>query len=144
MTREEMIRSFSNAKGRCKMQCPYSFACNKGNDCVFKDAALVMAADANRMVELKEQLEILKGINKLQLAYTRFMEDRCFDYYDMIHDYNGGVIKKLYISPKRKMAAKRKRRTIKAKKLRNRELMDGDPQYADIMHVEPTPKKEII
>lgn len=135
MTREEMIRSFVNVPGRCRQQCPYQDRCHHGDFCVFKEAALIMSADKEKIENLREQIHTLRDLVKLVGNYGEYMESRCVEYYDMIHAYNGGVEKKLYIPPRRKLAAKRRK---KAKMLRNRELMDGDPKYADpsIVHQE--------
>ena len=128
MTREEMIRSFVNVPARCGQKCPYQDRCHHGDFCVFKEAALIMSADKEKMENLRKQIYTLRDLIKIVGDYGAYMESRCFEYYDMIHDYNGGVEKQLYIPPRRKMAAKRRKKT---KMLRNRELMDGDPQYAD-------------
>ena len=137
MTREEISRSFVNLSGRCKMNCPYSLQCNHGDYCVMKEAALIMNSDASKIAELTEQNRILKSLNMLQLNYTKFMEERCYAYYDMIHDYNGGVVKKLYIAPKRKMAIQRRKNAARKARKREEEMekleleeMDGDPRYA--------------
>lgn len=140
MTREEMIRSFVNVPGRCRQQCPYQDRCHHGDFCVFKEAALVMSADKEKIENLRKQIQTLRDLIKIVGDYGSYMESRCFEYYDMIHDYNGGVTKKLYIPPKRKMAAKRLKKT---KMLRNRELMDGDPKYADPSNI-PKPKVEEV
>lgn len=132
MTREEMIKSFANAPGRCKMQCPYQKQCHNSDFCVFKEAALIIAADQEKIRELTEQARTMRDLVKIIHQYAKYMEERCFDYYKMIHDYNGGVEKKLWIPPKRRLATMRRRKTVAAKKkaLRDRTLMDGDPQYA--------------
>ena len=141
MTREEMIRSFVNVPGRCKQQCPYQDRCHHGDFCVFKEAALIMSADKEKIDNLREQIKTLRGLTKMVADYAGYMESRCYEYYDMIHDYNGGIVKQMYIPPKRKMAAKRMKAT---KRLRNRELMDGDPRYADPSIVPDEKIEEVI
>lgn len=135
MTREEMIRSFANTSARCKLQCPYSKTCHHGDFCIFKEVALMLSADKTRLAEMEEQVRIMKELCYVQLGYARYMEQRCFDYYDMIHAYNGGVEKKLWIPPRRRMAAERRRKTkaakaAEAKRVRDKTKLDGDPQYA--------------
>lgn len=142
MTKAEMIKSFANVPGRCKMQCPYSADCQHGDYCIFKSVALTLSADNAKISELEEQKKILRGLCELQLNYTKYLEERCLDYYDMIHDYNGGVEKKLWIPPKRKYATKRRKKTVKM--LRNRELMDGDPKYADPDRIVTEHVEEVI
>lgn len=130
MTREEMIKSFANVPGRCKRQCPYVDKCNFGNFCVFKEAALVMSRDAAKINNLEHQLDIMSSFAKLLNNYIVHLEDICHRYYDMIHDYNGGVVKKLYIPGRRKRATKvkPKRPKMNAKKARDG-VYDGDPLY---------------
>ena len=144
MTKEEMIRSFNNVKHRCKQQCPYQRTCKNGDFCVLREAALIMASDAIRMKEMEQQIKTLRDLNYLQLDYARFMEERCYDYYDSIHDYNEGVIKKLNISPKRKMAMMRRKKTQKLKQYRDRTKMDGDPRYEKTFTVSKEAPEEMI
>ena len=143
MKRDEMIRSFANAPGVCKQQCPYQSQCHHGDYCVFKEVALLLSADAEKIDNLKTQVRMLRDLCGMIINYGKYMEKSCFDYYDAIYAYNGGVEKKLWIPRKRELAARRRRKTMKAKKmLRDRELMDGDPRYADpnAHHAEPIPE----
>lgn len=129
MTKQELIRSFVNAPSKCKQQCMYQKQCHMGDFCVLKEAALIMSSDAVRIAELDDKLTRQKEVEKSDKARIAFLEERCTDYYDSIHDYNGGVVKKLYISPKRKMAAERRRRTVAAR-AKDKTQFDGDPRYA--------------
>lgn len=135
MTREELARVFMSLPGRCKFNCPFSAQCQNGDFCVLKEAALVMLSDASKIRELTEQNGLLKSLGLLQLNYTKFMEERCFEYYDMIHAYNGGVVKQMRLSPKRKMAIQRRKRAARKmkenlKQPKRVEDMDGNPDYA--------------
>lgn len=142
MTKQDMIKSFANVPGRCKMTCPYSAGCHHGDYCIFKAVALTIQADTAKIKELEKQRNILRGLVDMLRKYAGYLEARCLDYYDMIHDYNGGVEKKLWIPPRRKYAAQRRKKTIK--KLRNRELMDGDPRYAENISPHSEPVEEVI
>jgi len=126
-TRPELIKSFANINTKCKQQCPYNNVCERGDFCVFKQAALIMRADDTRVQLADRRAEAAIAEARLQAEVAKQYEDVCFQYYDMIHDYNGGVVKKLYIPPARKMATKRLRRTLKARRLVDR---DGKPEYA--------------
>ena len=140
MTREEMMRSFVNAPERCRQNCPYQDRCQRGDFCVFKEAALIMSADKERIGVLERQIKMLRDLIKMVGDYGSYMEACCFDYYDMIHDYNGGAVKEMRLEKRRKKAARRRRQL---KKLRNHELMDGDPRYAEPVS-EPKEKIEEV
>jgi hypothetical protein len=122
----------------------YSKTCCNGAFCVLKEAALILAADANRRLELDERIDHWKNVCQYQNDYIKRLEQRCYAYYDMIHLYNGGVINKLWIPPRRKAAMRtyrlRQQRKLEErrvqrekektlKKLRIAEEMDGDPRY---------------
>ena len=126
-TRAELIKSFANVSTRCKQQCPYNNVCDHGDYCVFKQAALIMRADDTRVHQADRRADAAINEARIQAGVAKELENVCFQYYDMIHDYNGGVVKKLYIPPARKMATKRLRRTLKGKRLVDR---DGKPEYA--------------
>lgn len=127
MTRGEMIKSFANVSARCKFQCPYSNTCDSGNFCIFKEVALLLNRDDVNDRYQKEKLMGLKNIAEWMTDYIRFLEAICKDYYDMIHDYNGGVVKKLRIPGKRKkVLSGRPPRMAR----RDRSAYDGDPRYA--------------
>ena len=144
MKREEMLKSFPNAPGICKQQCPYQGQCHHGDFCVFKEVALLLTADQEKIRYLQAQIKALRDFSKLVLDYGRHMENSCYDYYDAIYAYNGGVEKKLWIPRKRQLATKRRKRNKKLKQLRNRELMDGDPRYADPDAKRYEPVQEVI
>lgn len=158
MTREELIRSFRNVSARCKQQCPYQKVCHYGDFCPMAEAALVMSADATRIAALEEKINVLKTEleeqantnQKVRDAMQReidILDAQCYDYYDMIKAYNGGVEKQLYISPKRKYAKERLRRTLRDKKLKKtKDLteLDGDPRYAKTTPKPKQPEEVVI
>jgi len=136
MTKEEMMRSFLNVRGRCKQNCPYQGQCNGGVLCIFREAALIMRADNERITELKEQRETMRALAELILGYANFMEGRCYEYYDMIHAYNCGHVNKMDLPRYRVLATRKRKRTRKMNAEKEKfyrqhpELKDGDPRFA--------------
>ncbi len=122
-----MMASFANVSETCDYKCPYVESCRNRQVCIFKEVALIMRSDKNRIAELEEALRLMKVMSKAELEYSQSLERVCYDYYDMIHDFNGGVVKKVTIPGKHQNAPKLNYRPRMPK--RDKTVYDGDPKY---------------
>lgn len=121
------MASFANISETCNYNCPYVDSCHNRQYCVFKEIALIMRSDKNRIAELEESLRLMKVMAKSELEYSQGLERACGDYYEMIHDFNSGINKKVVVAGRRKKASS----VNYPPKLRKKDktIYDGDPKY---------------
>ena len=142
MTREELIRAFGHVDGRCHQKCPFANRCRLGQECVMRDAAMILTSDKSRMELLEKQIDALKISMAVISDYAKSVEETAIEYYKAIRAYCSGETR-LQFMPKNMREYKKKHfRMPKVKKptARDKTIYDGNPLYAQ----EEEPKQKNV